>query len=91
MVEVDRKHIHRLTLSAKPDPTAEDKKLAKKLSFDYFDQFDSNGDNLMSFKDVEAMLNHIYYKNEEKGVSKAAVKKFIKRIDNSNNGKIGKD
>lgn len=47
----------------KPCKLSQDKNgLKKKLSYEYFDKFDSNNDNLMSFKDVEAMLNNIYVK-----------------------------
>jgi hypothetical protein len=30
------------------------------MSYDFFDKFDHNNDNMMSDKDVEAMLNSIY-------------------------------
>lgn len=65
--------------------------MRKKISYEYFDQFDSNNDNLMSFKDVESMLNKIYNKENTKPVKKKFVKNFIKQVDCNNDGKIGKE
>ncbi len=41
---------------------------------EYFDKFDSNQDNMLSFKDVEAMLNHIFRRKEDNRFNKEEVK-----------------
>lgn len=86
-------NIHRLTHTANRDDNgAKDRKsLVRKFTDDYFDRFDSNHDNLMSMKDMENMLNHMYKKKNPKGLSKAKVHKLMTDIDNNNDGKVCKD
>jgi Ca2+-binding EF-hand superfamily protein len=49
----------------------------KKAIKEYFDKFDSNQDNKLSFKDVEAMLNHIYRRKENQPLPKESIEAFI--------------
>jgi hypothetical protein len=53
---------HKLTLSTQNPYLANERSqvLLKNMSFDFFDKLDHNYDNMMSFKDVEAMLNIIF-------------------------------
>lgn len=46
---------------------------------------------MMSLKDVTNMLNHMYKKENPKGLSKTAVTKLIRSIDQNNDGKVCKD
>lgn len=46
---------------------------------------------MLSFKDVESMLNCIYNKENNRPIEKEVVKNFIKQVDTNNDGKIGKE
>jgi Ca2+-binding EF-hand superfamily protein len=83
---------HRLALTEHPDDNcAKDRKAqVRQFADECFDRFDSNHDGLMSFKDVENMLNHIYKKEHPKGLSKKAVTRLMNSVDQNNDGKVCK-
>lgn len=62
----------------------------KKVIQEYFDKFDSNQDNMLSFKDVEAMLNHIYRRKANEPFPKESIEAFIEKVDKDGNGKISR-
>jgi hypothetical protein len=66
----------KLTTSGPPSKQMSEKE-EKKAIKEYFDKFDSNQDNKLSFKDVEAMLNHVYRRKENQPLPKESIESFI--------------